>query len=161
MERADLDRSDHSRASSVSGRSAHSARSWNSLSPEEQELASGLQSRRFLLESHANSYGAGSDSSSGKSQPRDRLQDAEAAERDIASRQTQAPAQALPPSGILSPAAAPSTADSGRSGKDRCSKARSGSPGSSGKRQPEESLIRSLTNSSNSFQSDDSQQATG
>ncbi|OLP99574.1 hypothetical protein AK812_SmicGene17864 [Symbiodinium microadriaticum] len=65
--------------------SAHSARSWNSLSPEEQELAR-------------------SDSSSGKSQPRDRLQDAEAAERDI------------------------------------------------------ESLIRSLTNSSNSFQSDDSQQ---
>ena len=82
MDRADLDRSSNSRASSVSGRSAHSGRSWNSLSPEEKELASDLRSRKFLLESHANSYGTGSDSSSSKSQPRDRLQDAEAAESD-------------------------------------------------------------------------------
>ncbi|CAE7578735.1 unnamed protein product [Symbiodinium sp. CCMP2592] len=152
MDRADLDRSS-SRASSVSGRSVHSARSWNSLSPEERELASGLQSRKVLLESHANSYaGSSNDSSSGKSQPRDRLQDAEAAERDIASRQSRASSQDGPHSGIKSPAAARSTADSGRSGRER----RSGSPGSSGNRQAPEMLIRSLTDSSSSFHSDES-----
>ena len=143
MDRADLDRSS-SRASSVSGRSA---RSWNSLSPEERELASGLQSRRILLESHANSYaGSSNDSSSGKSQPRDRLQDAEAAERDIASRQGQASSEDRPRSGIKSPAAARSTADSRRSGGER----RSGSPGFSGNRQAPEIPIRSHTDSSSS-----------
>mmetsp|Transcript_11015 Transcript_11015/g.26604 ORF Transcript_11015/g.26604 Transcript_11015/m.26604 type:complete len:950 (-) Transcript_11015:105-2954(-) len=151
MDRADLDRSS-SRASSVSGRSA---RSWNSLSPEERELASGLQSRRILLESHANSYaGSSNDSSSGKSQPRDRLQDAEAAERDIASRQGQASSEDRPRSGIKSPAAARSTADSRRSGGER----RSGSPGFSGNRQAPEIPIRSHTDSSSSFHSDESQQ---
>ena len=130
MDRTDIDRS--SKTSSVSGRSVHSARSWSSLSPEERELANGLQSRQLSLESesHAKPCGTGSSNdSSSESQPRDRLQDAEAAERDIESWQRSRPKSSQEPhSGARSPAAARSAADSGR---ERRSNGRSGSPCSS------------------------------
>ena len=130
MDRYDPDRSS-SRASSVSGRS-QSARSWNSLPPDERELANELQSQQLRLESRGSTS-----NSSNTSQPRDKLQAAEAAERDIEVRHSQRKSSQQPRSGTVSPAVARSAAGFGR---DRQSNARSGS-GSSGNRQARTSEV--------------------
>ncbi|CAE7393102.1 gba-3 [Symbiodinium necroappetens] len=124
MDRGDPDRSS-SKASSVSGRS-QSAKSWNSLPPDERELANELHSQHLRLESRGSNS-----NSSNTSQPRDKLQAAEAAERDIEARHSQSRSSQQPHSVTASPAVARSAADSGR---ERQSNARSGS-GSSGYKQ--------------------------
>ncbi|CAE7175691.1 gba-3 [Symbiodinium microadriaticum] len=107
MDRGDPDRSS-SKASSVSGRS-ESAKSWNSLPPDERELANELHSQQLRLESRGSNS-----NSSNTSQPRDKLQAAEAAERDIEARHSQSRSSQHPLSGTASPAVARSAADSGR-----------------------------------------------
>ncbi|CAE7578715.1 GBA [Symbiodinium sp. CCMP2592] len=147
MDRYDPDRSS-SRASSVSGRS-QSARSWNSLPPDERELAKELESQHLRLESRGSTS-----NSSNASQPRDRLQAAEAAERDIEVRHSQSKSLQQPRSGTVSPAVARSAADSGR---ERQSNARSGS-GSSGNRQVRTSEVALGSDSSASGASKEAQQ---
>eukprot|EP00439_Symbiodinium_sp_Y106_P003497 s7559_g1.t1 len=147
MDRYDPDRSS-SRASSVSGRS-QSARSWNSLPPDERELANELQSQQLRLESRGSTS-----NSSNTSQPRDKLQAAEAAERDIEVRHSQRKSSQQPRSGTVSPAVARSAAGFGR---DRQSNARSGS-GSSGNRQARTSEVALGSDSSASGASKEAQQ---
>ncbi|CAE7230215.1 unnamed protein product [Symbiodinium pilosum] len=107
MDRFEIERRSNSRTSSVSGRSAHSERSWNSLTPQEQELADSLQTQQLRLESLAHKS-SGSTSSSG-SEARDRLREAEARERviEFQQRDSAGPTSAhRDQSGSLSPRAA-------------------------------------------------------
>ena len=131
MDRGDPDRS--SRVSSGSARS--SARSWHSFPHEQRELANELQSQQLRLESQGSTS---SSNSSNKSQPRDRLQDAEAAERDIESRYQGARSQ-RPKSGNVSPI----PARSATSGRDRQSNPHSGSSSSNRQARPSEANVGS------------------